>query len=170
MVTKTRDIPKNINDLDQLYQKSWRSSRRQFFYSKLAVLEVCGWIEETMDDIVKDCSNRKIAKPSNQSDINELVKRNYGFHYKNNFRKMLIPIIGLSQIEKIEKHLSLQGALPVLESKLDSLKIIRNQFAHTSTQIGIIPNCNAPSVTRNDFLVIYNALREYEKALRKFRC
>lgn len=61
MVTKKRDISKNIDDLDSFYNSSWRSPRRQFFFAKLAVLELCGWIEETMDDIVKDCKNRKIS-------------------------------------------------------------------------------------------------------------
>ena len=170
MVTKKRDIVKNIDDLDQLYNESWRSNRRQFFYAKLAVLEVCGWIEETMDDIVRDCSSRKITIPRNQNEINTLVKRNYGFEYEKHFRKMLMTVVGLSKIEQIEDYLNTSGQLSILQSKLEALKVFRNNFAHTTTRTGMIPNYNAPSVTKRDFLDIYNALREYEKSLKRFNC
>ena len=170
MVTKKGDIPKNIDDLDQLYNNSWRSNRRQFFYAKLAVLEVCGWIEEIMDNIVTDCSSRKVAIPSNQTEINAMIRRNYGFEYDRHFRKMLITIVGISKIERVETYLSTTGQLSILQSKLGNLKTFRNSFAHTSTQVGRIPTYNAPSLTKRDFLDVYNALREYEKALRKFGC
>lgn len=84
---------------------------------------------------------------------------------------MLMSIVGLSKIEQVETHLDSSGGhLAILITQLDNLKFARHRFAHTSTKTGAIPTHDAPSVTKHNFLAVYNALREYEKALRRFNC
>ena len=41
----------NLNALDARYKRASRA-KDALFASKLALLELCGWIEESMDDIV----------------------------------------------------------------------------------------------------------------------
>ncbi len=50
MITKSY-LFKTLNRLDRLYNES-RTDDKKIFYSKLALIELCGWIEETMDDDV----------------------------------------------------------------------------------------------------------------------
>jgi len=89
MAIKKGNIVQNINELETLFTKSL-SRKREFFYAKLAVLEACGWIEETMDEIMRDYYVNKLLKVSNQNEMRNIVKRNYGFNYDNNFRKMIV--------------------------------------------------------------------------------
>ena len=67
--------------------------------------------------------------------------------------------------EKLEKSVQ-PVSLTTLKPKLDSLKPLRNSHAHTH-----IENCtqtlNAPSFTKGDFIVIFNALKDYEKTLKR---
>ena len=51
MVTKDY-LLKTLNWLDQLYNDPTADDQKTSSYSKLALIELCGWIEETMDDIV----------------------------------------------------------------------------------------------------------------------
>ena len=50
MITKSY-LLKTLNWLDQLYNDPTADDKK-IFYSKLALIELCGWIEETMDDDV----------------------------------------------------------------------------------------------------------------------
>jgi len=43
-----------------------------------------------MDEIMRDYYVNKLLKVSNQNEMRNIVKRNYGFNYDNNFRKMIV--------------------------------------------------------------------------------
>jgi hypothetical protein len=45
-------IENTLKELDRLYNKH-TSLKKDIYYSKLAVIELCGWIEETCDAIVR---------------------------------------------------------------------------------------------------------------------
>lgn len=51
MVTKDY-LLKTLNWLDQLYNDPTADDQKTSSYYKLALIELCGWIEETMDDDV----------------------------------------------------------------------------------------------------------------------
>jgi hypothetical protein len=55
MIAKTY-ILNNLSTIEKLYNDS-SSIKNSLFYSKLAILELCGWTEESMDDIIKKCAN-----------------------------------------------------------------------------------------------------------------
>jgi len=61
MITKSY-LFKTLNWLDQLYNDPTADNQKTSSYSKLALIELCGWIEETMDDIVLRCA--KLTKNS----------------------------------------------------------------------------------------------------------
>ena len=56
MIARTY-ILDNLNKLDVRYRKA-ATLKDSLFYSKLAVLELCGWIEESMDDVILRCARR----------------------------------------------------------------------------------------------------------------
>ncbi|GAF80958.1 unnamed protein product, partial [marine sediment metagenome] len=101
MVNKSR-IQSNLNQIEKLYQK-YMSGRRGLYFSKLAIIEACGWIEESMDNILRGYANKRLKEPKNLRSVENLIKRTYGFHYEDNFRDMLIHIIGIIKLEILEQ-------------------------------------------------------------------
>ena len=80
MIART-EILANLWTLDRKYRNS-TSKKESLFYSKLAVLELCGWIEESMDDVVLRCARRHLKDQANITYVqNEIVKRTHGFDY-----------------------------------------------------------------------------------------
>lgn len=101
MVSKT-SILENLQGLDALYQKS-SSTKKSLFFSKLAILELCGWTEESIDDIIKRCAKRKLKEKVNLDYLIKEIERTYGFTYEKHFRKMLVELIGFINIERLER-------------------------------------------------------------------
>ena len=112
-------IKQNIEQLERLYNDS-SNQRKEFFYSKLAILELCGWIEETMDKIIKIYSNRKIKDSTNKKKLEDFIQQTYSFEYSK-FRQILIQTIGIIGVEKLEKKLD-KLKLARLQSTLGTLK------------------------------------------------
>lgn len=164
-IAKTK-ILKTIEELDRLYNSSSNPSLKMY-YSKLALLELCGWLEQAMDDIILSCAKRCLRQTIHISHIESEVKKNSAFDYEINFRSLLIKVIGLMNFEKLEMQVS-PTSLTVLKPKLNSLKPLRNSHAHTHIK-GCTMTLNAPSVTKGDFLIIFNALKDYEKTLKNLR-
>ena len=82
MIVKAR-IFKGLKTLDALYKRS-SHPLHALYYSKIAILELCGWIEESMDDIIKKCAKRKLNRTDNLQYIRkDVVKRTFGFEYDN---------------------------------------------------------------------------------------
>jgi hypothetical protein len=166
MAIKKTKIQKTLNDMDKFYNQT-TDPNLQKYYSKLALLELCGWIEQAIDDIVLQCAKRCIKNTSYLKIIKNDVKKTSNFDYEQSFRDLLIKIIGLMNFEKLEKFVK-PVSYETLKPKLDGLKPLRNSHAHTH-----IENCtqilNSPSVTKRDFLDIFNALKDYEQTLKRLR-
>ncbi len=100
------------------------------FYSKLAVIELCGWIELTMDEMVLSCAKKHLANPTNLAFVEkEVIRRNYRFHY-DEFREMLMKVVGLVRVEELESRLD-TAKFQRLKSTLGILEKTRNGEAHT---------------------------------------
>lgn len=160
-------ITSNLRAINRSYLKA-SSQRESFFFSKLAILELCGWIEESMDDVVMRCAMRHLKEPANRKYCkDDFVDKTYGFDYHRNFRFMLIRLLGLINVEKIEgrvdrtRHDSMTAALA-------SLKKQRNEEAHTHLK-GVTRTINAPSVTIAQFQPVYEGLREFDRVIRGAR-
>lgn len=162
-IAKTK-IQKTLNDMDKFYNQT-TDPNLQKYYSKLALLELCGWIEQAIDDIVLRCAKRCLTNNNHIKLVQQEVKNTSQFDYENNFRKLLVLTIVLMNFEKLEKSVN-PVSLAILKPKLDSLKRLRNSHAHTH-----IENCtqilNSPSVTKRDFTDIFNALKDYEQTLKR---
>ena len=168
MVTKDY-LLKTLNWLDQLYNDPTADDQKTSSYSKLALIELCGWIEETMDDIVLRCAKRCLKSEANQKFIkDEIIKPNSNFQYEA-FRKMLMMVIGLATLEKIEEQLETTGKISALNGYLVNLKRSRNQAAHTHTK-GTLTTYDAPSKTKYNFERIYAWLTELDAELQRHNC
>jgi len=159
-------IDNTLKELDKLYNTS-SSQKKAIYFSKLALIELCGWIEETVDDIILRHSKRHLKEPNNKKYYeSQIVKRNYGFQYEDNIRQMLIRLIGLIEVEKLEKELEKTQQITALKGYLSNIKGSRNQAAHTYLK-GVTRTFNAPSRTIGDFNNIKPILEKIDQELRK---
>lgn len=162
-----RPLLHQLKKLNKLYNDALLGSDIELpkYYSRLAVLELGSWVEECMDDIVKCYPKRKkIREASSRQYIDDIVIKNYGFDYNDNFRKMLKRVSGIVLLERVERKMNStlkQG----LESALTKIYPERNDHAHKP--IHLAPNFTSPSVCISLFDDIYKGLREYEKQFKK---
>lgn len=160
-------IQGNLYKIEHLYNKSV-STQNGLFYSKLAVIELCGWIEMSMDDMVMRLSIRLLKKATNRKYIEkEIVRRTYGFDYEKHFRPMIEAIIGRSGIECLEANVNPALFQPMIGA-LSSLKTTRDQLAHQYIK-GTTLVIDSPSVTRSRFQLILKGLCDLERVLKKCR-
>jgi len=154
----------NLSKLDRLYRNA-STVKEGLFYSKLALLELCGWIEESMDDIVMRCCIRCVRDERNRKFIRkQVVERTYGFEYDKHFRKMLISMIGVIGVERLERKIPPQ-TLAQLKATLHALELARNPEAHTHIK-GVTRRIDAPSAMLQHFTQIFTGLKEYERVVR----
>lgn len=159
-------IESNLKRMNHKFIRA-RSNKEALFFSKMAIIELCGWIEETMDNIIIRCANRNLTDAKNKEYVeNEIVKQTYGFHYDRNFQKMLVGIIGIIMCEKLEKTLD-AIKFQKMKSELGSLTQMRNKEAHTHLKSQ--HTINAPSVTIRQYKAIYEGLIDIEKNLKKLK-
>lgn len=152
-----RDILQILANLETEYNSAGVTQQTQF--SKLAVLELCGWLEESFDTIAKRCLQSKIRTTPFTDIFNQvIIEKNFGFSYKKNFRKMMISTIGIISAENLENELISSGDFLILDSTLNNLINERNNAAHTTTA-GAMITYQAPSVTKQQLENLYPIVR-----------
>ncbi|SRR5258707_3051519 len=157
-------ITSTLKTINRRYLKA-ASQTESLLLSKLAILELCGWIEDSMDDVVMRCAMRHLREEDNRKTCRlDFVKRTYGFDYETNFRSMLIRLLGLINVEKIEARVD-QTKRDAMKGALSSLRLQRNTEAHTHLK-GITRAINAPSVTIGQFSPLYEGLAEFDRVIR----
>lgn len=158
-------IKRNLAYLDRVYRRT-NSTTEASYCSKLAILELCGWIELSMDDIVLRGCVRALKQNSNRNAIREKVKYNYGFEYQKHFVSLIISLIGFHGYETIEK--SVPDSVSVsFKSELGNLKVRRNSLAHSYYR-GTTNHYDAPSITIARYHTVAAGLIAYDNALRAY--
>ena len=153
-----RDIENLLSDLEIYYNSN--AIPRSTHYSKLAVIELCGWIEESFDKIAERCIQNRLTTHQFRQIFNDGIKEsNHGFAFTKNFRKMMISTIGVVNTEKLVLQLTSSGEIIVLESTLDTLKTERNRAAHETTA-GTMRTYQAPSITKQQLSDLYPIIRK----------
>lgn len=160
-------IQANLRALDKKYRESI-SQKDSLFYSKLAILELCGWIEESMDDIVLRCAKRHVRGKKNRDYfLSQIVRRTHGFDYQAHFRRMLIHLIGIINVERIERAID-ANTRAQFEAALRNLKRMRDPEAHTHIK-GVTRSIDAPSITMSQFPVLYAGLVAFQDSIKRAR-
>lgn len=159
-------ISQNLEQLEAAYRKASHPKYKTYL-SKLAILELCGWVEMSMDQIVEDHAKKNLREPKNLADYKKTIKRTYGFEYEMHFRKLLINLIGLINFENIEQRI--QNATHVkFISELSNLKTIRDKQAHTYLKgPAATLTIDSPLVTKQRFSYIHAGLKQLELELKK---
>lgn len=158
-------IEKNLKVLDTRYMRSG-SIMDKNFASKLAILELCGWIEQSMDDCILSASFRVLKQTNNRQLIENGVSRHHGFEFERNFKPMIINLIGVWGFEKISRSIDSAVELKFI-NELNVLKSKRNSLAHTYTK-GVTQHYDAPSVTIERLVNVKAGLKAYDAALRGY--
>ncbi len=119
-----------------------------------------------MDDVVLRCACRHLKDRENLKFVRkEIIKRTHGFEYQQHFRRMLIQLLGVINVERIEKSVDQNKRMKLLAT-LNVLKTVRNTEAHTHIK-GVTRHINAPSITLSQFPALYEGLMEFDATLRR---
>lgn len=161
-----QDIESLLQKISDLYDAT-TDVKEQKLYSKIALLELCGWLEVTLDEIVKNYALSttvpKLTNPKNIKYLEEnVIEKTYGFKYDKNFRPILIHTIGIIGVEKLENQCVAE--LQSLKSELGTIETARGVAAHT-TIAGATQTYESPSVIKAKLGKIYLALEKIEKNL-----
>ncbi|HCL4119090.1 endoribonuclease [Pseudomonas aeruginosa] len=164
MIPKTY-IERNIKILSKNFQSS-QKPLMTLLYAKLVIIEIGGWVELSMDDIINR-AGKKLKEDSNIVHLEkEIIQRNYGFSYERNFRPMLMKAIGLTRLEKLEKSLDLSKHQKMVAA-LKNLKTARDKVAHTYIKDPALRIVDAPSVSQRHFNDIYAGLKDLEEKMKR---
>lgn len=146
------DIEAKLQRLDTEYNNSILDPDLPIFYSKLAVIEFSGWIEDSVDSIVYDYIDNHIVDPIIKKNIKESVNRNYGFNYYSNLFKVFTSVLGVDTWENIEDKLKPQNLVDLV-NVTSTFTGIRNKAAHSS--IVLMATFSSPSTT----IAAYNKVK-----------
>lgn len=108
------DIEAKLQRLDTEYNNSILDPDLPIFYSKLAVIEFSGWIEDSVDSIVYDYIDNHIVDPIVKQNIKKNIKGNYGFNYYSNLFKVFTSVLGVDTWENIEDKLKPQNLVDLV--------------------------------------------------------
>lgn len=163
-----RKIEARLADLMRLYDEadSRKESREEpRYFSKLAIMELCGWFEQFADEFVLDIVRDKVKEAKVVREFTTgLVKRVHGVHYKNDFRRLLQAALGEIVVNEIECAMGVSR--DILASQLNDLCESRNSLAHTFISEAT-PHIEAPSLTLNRLHEISECLRVLEYEVNK---
>ena len=160
-------IEDTLRQLENWYNEPSQGGDRPKLLSKLAVLELSGWIEGEIDRLAyhvdKICLNDPRWVTAN------IIARSHGFDYLNHWRIMLTRLVGEVFARRIEGWLeeNFPGDLELLKSMLGTLWNIRCDFAHADIISNVITQqrFNAPSWVINQHRVIKRLMERYERAI-----
>jgi hypothetical protein len=80
-MVSSASVRQNFAVLSKAYDNAV-DPKLKLFYAKLALLEVCGWIEETIDTLVLRHAKHCLSSANEYDKFKkEVVDRQYGFSY-----------------------------------------------------------------------------------------
>ncbi len=160
-----------LNELETLHDAS-ANQAHQNYYLKLALLELCGWVEETQDVILGRLAGYWLE--TNRKNFDGFVKRNSGISYENNFRDLLQRLVGLRGLELVEVRISRHRDADTVRTCAEmyalldtTLRAPRNAHAHTFAGVQSTPLNQLLhfSVLKNAAITIDRGLRMLEREL-----
>ncbi len=158
------EIKRNLDEIEARYDRHTDSPRDPLYYSKLALIELCGWIEESMDAVVRDCAKKSLNEVDNISYIEDsVIRRNFSFAYDRHFRSMLIQVLGMPKVEELEGMLD-STKFEAMKSGLDYLKRRRDSLAHTYVS-NVTQNVDSPSRLKSYFQTVHDGLIDLEQCI-----
>jgi hypothetical protein len=157
-----------LKELDTWFNEpESQASNRSKLLSKLALLEVCGWIEEEFDRLIISAENGRL-NDSNWCKKN-LIEKTYGFHYEKHLRRMFSKLFGEVTARKIEEKMEqlYPGELVRMDLLLSTLWKKRCNFAHAdfTANIATQQTFDAPSWSIAQQITINLLINKFEASL-----
>jgi hypothetical protein len=153
--------------LDAWYNEPSAGSDRPKLLSKLAVLELCGWLEGEFDRLLLAAESGRLKDATWVKD--NVIKHTSGFTYNDHWRPMLAAIVGEVFVRRVEARMEANaaGELDRLKGSLKTLWRIRCSFAHADITANIAAQqaFEAPSWSINQHRVIKKLLVRYEQEM-----
>lgn len=154
--------------LDIWYNEPSVGSERPKLISKLALLELCGWIEETFDEMIRNIGDQTLG---DGKWVNEkLIDRTSGFKYDAHLRSMIVELVGEVFARRIEEKMEAtsKGDLERLKSMLGELWKKRCSFAHANVAANVASQAkfDAPSWSINQHRILKKLFLSFENAIK----
>lgn len=152
-----------LSELDQWFKEPSLSIDRTNLLSKLATIELCGWIEGEFDRLIRLVGDGRIDAGWVESNV---IDTTYGFHYTKHWRNMLCKVVGEVFARRVEDAMEVThpGDLAHLKSLLGQLWAERCKFAHAdlASNVAAAVTFNAPSLTISHYNKVKQVLGQYE--------
>ena len=157
-------VADTLTGIENWFKEPNADNERPKLLSKLALIELCGWLEEWMDESIREI---------NLSTLNDvawvesnIIKRNHGFRYDKHFRSMLCSVLGEHRIRTFEDIFEQNhpGDLELIRNTLERLWDLRCKLAHADlaahqrAQVNIF----APSWTKNQYRLLSGRLESFK--------
>jgi hypothetical protein len=141
-------LRKTLQFLDSMYQRHQTAEdpEEAVAFAKLAVLEFCGWVEMTIDDIARSAVSASLPTVGDRKPLEALIKATSGFDYSRNVTPLLVSALGSVRFSIVENTMKEEALLDMFKNTLNSTDFIRmrNCAAHTFND-GTQRNYDAPS-------------------------
>lgn len=159
-------IENTLKRLDMEYNAQMSDPQMPILFSKLAVLELCGWIEESFDELLLEYINTHIFDTNCKRIIKKIIHDNYGFQYEKHLFKICSAVVGVNNWENIIDQLSLSD-FSIFQTILNNYSQGRNRAAHTHTPIGTTKSYDAPSLVLSNFRKIKKSVNVIENEIKR---
>jgi hypothetical protein len=160
-------VAPTLKELATWFNEPTNSPSRPKLLSKLAVLELCGWLEVEFDRLIRLVETGRL-NDAIWIDKN-VINKTSGFEYDKHWRPMLCKVVGEVFARRVEDEMetSHPGELDQLKQLLRQLWKDRCSFAHAdiNTNISTQISFNAPSMTISQHTKLVQILSRYETAL-----
>lgn len=162
-------VASTLQALDAWFKESTTGSDRPKLLSKLAILELCGWLEVEFDRLIRLVAAGRLNDSSWVE--SNVIEKTSGFSYNNHWRPMLCKVVGEVFARRVE--LAMEVAHP---TELDQLKSLLGQlwkdrcsFAHADMNTNVTAQqvFNAPSWTISQHTKLKEILGRYEATLMR---
>jgi hypothetical protein len=155
-------ITRNLRSLNRKYVRS-KTQAEPLYYSKLAIIELCGWIETSMDEIFEANASKFVNEVRHLIKFRAQLKKTYGFNEKKHLQPLIVALVGNNGLEKLDASCDtrLMGAL---HRNLNELSIMRNSLAHTYIK-GFAVTIESPQLILRRLDQVANGLDHFEEQL-----
>lgn len=162
-------VEATLRQLDTWYNEPSQGSDRPKLLSKLAVLELCGWLEGEFDRLML------VAQLGRLDDVpwvnSNVIDRTNGFTYLAHLRPMLSKLVGEVFARKVEAQMEADypGELEQLKGLLTILWKMRCDFAHADVTANVAAQqlFNAPSWSLNQHRILSKLIGHYEQVMER---
>lgn len=164
MIDKTK-ILQTLQRLDTEYNNYISDPEMPIFFSKLAIMEFCGWIEMSYDSILQEYVDSHIVDQDCRNIIHGFIRKNHGFAYESNIFQTFAIVLGANTWENILDVMSDKEKVD-FKNTLEEYSKNRNTAAHTNIA-GTTNTYKAPSEVIKTFQLFLPAIQKIETEVHR---